>query len=223
MRFKFYKSRKQVKMENKFAALPLTVPLSSSMEQAYSRVSGATKCLKSSMGILYASYAISFWLNKLFPRCLATRLCVQLSDKFTIAVSNTPGALKKFEYHDKDTGEVMQNQSSRSYIMVTGNLGMAVCVYSQVDKLYMSFTSDDAMCDREMNKRIMDLITRNIVGEIERMVGEKRREEGVGGGGGRIKGGEVTEVAKVDLSTSSTSKTLSFSSRNDAKSTHNPL
>lgn len=94
LRFKFYKSRYHVKMENKFAALPLTVPLSSSMEKAYKRISYATKSLKGSMGVLYAMYALSFWANKLFPRSIARQSCVELSNRFTIALSNVPGAIK---------------------------------------------------------------------------------------------------------------------------------
>ena len=74
LRFKFYKSRYHVKMENKFAVLPVTVPLSDTTEQAYSKISKATKSLKSSMGILYAMYALSFWVNKLFSRSIARNM-----------------------------------------------------------------------------------------------------------------------------------------------------
>lgn len=68
LRFKFYKSRRDVKMENKFAALPLTVPMSSTMEEAYKKINNTTKSLKNSMGVVYATYAISYWGNILFPR-----------------------------------------------------------------------------------------------------------------------------------------------------------
>ena len=83
-------------MENKFAALPLTVPLSNTMEKSYKRISNATKNLKGSMGVLYAMYALSFWCNKLLPRSVSRSTCVSLTDKFTIALSNTPGAIKQF-------------------------------------------------------------------------------------------------------------------------------
>jgi len=35
IRFKFYKTRQSVKLENKFAAIPLRVPLVESMESGY--------------------------------------------------------------------------------------------------------------------------------------------------------------------------------------------
>ena len=37
----------------------------------------------------------------------------------------------------------------------------------------LSFTTDDAICDKEMNARIMDMIADNIVSEINKMDREK--------------------------------------------------
>jgi len=68
LRFKFYKTRQLIKMENKFAAIPITVPLSKSMDEAYVKIKKATNCLKNSMGVIYTTYAITYWSNKLLPR-----------------------------------------------------------------------------------------------------------------------------------------------------------
>ena len=70
IRFKFYKSRKQIQFENKFGALPCAVKISDTMEEAYHRVSQSTKDLKNSMGLVYGIYAINFWGNKLMPRSI---------------------------------------------------------------------------------------------------------------------------------------------------------
>ena len=43
--------------------------------------------------------------------------------------------------------------------------------------LYMSFTSDESICGREMNTRIMDMVTDNIVMEINKMDREKGEDE----------------------------------------------
>ena len=125
------------------------------------------------MGVLYAMYALSFWANKIAPRSISRSMCVSLSDKFTIALSNTPGAIKQFQYEDKKTGMQIHNQSSRSYVMVAGNIGMGMCAFSQVGKIYMSFTSDDTICDRKMNRRVMHMTNKYILDEIEKMKKEK--------------------------------------------------
>lgn len=177
LRFKFYKSRRDVKMENKFAALPLTVPMSSTMEEAYKKINNTTKSLKNSMGVVYATYAISYWGNILFPRFMGRQTVVEVSEKFTIALSNVPGAIKQFKYEDKRTGEIMHNLSSRSYLLVAGNLGMGMCAFSQLGRMHISFTTDDTVCDREMNQRIIDMTTKNIIDEIELMRKEKQRDE----------------------------------------------
>lgn len=173
LRFKFYKSRQHVKMENKFACLPLEVPLPKTMEGAYKQISKETKKLKNSAGILYTMYAMSYWCNKLLPRFVSQQICADLGGTFTIALSNTPGAIKYYKYRNKKTGSIMQLMSSTSYIMVAGNLGMGMCVYSLCGKLHFSFTTDDAICNHSMNKHVMSLTTSYILEEIQKMKDEK--------------------------------------------------
>lgn len=72
---------------------------------------------------------------------------------------------------------MIHNQTSRSYIIVAGNIGMGLCIFSQVGRVCMSFTSDDTLCDREMNRRIMYLTTKTIIDEIEKMQREKHSEQ----------------------------------------------
>lgn len=107
LRFKFYKSRHHVKMENKFACLPMEVPLSSTMEEAYTKIHKASKTLKNSAGITYAMYAMAYWCNKLLPRVMSQQVCRELSNSFTIALSNVAGAIKPYVYEDKNTGHKM--------------------------------------------------------------------------------------------------------------------
>jgi NRPS condensation-like uncharacterized protein len=68
IRFKFYATPKDIKLENKFAAIPLSVPLVSTMEEAYPKIQKVTKFLKNSISQVYAMYAITFWSNALLPR-----------------------------------------------------------------------------------------------------------------------------------------------------------
>jgi hypothetical protein len=59
MRFGFYPTRDDVKIENKFAVLPLKLPLVSNMSDSYKKISQVTKKLKSSIGYIYTSYFIT--------------------------------------------------------------------------------------------------------------------------------------------------------------------
>lgn len=68
IRFSFYKTKKDVQLENKFAAMTLKVPLTSSMPEAYAPIKKVTKGLRSATAEIYALYAISFWSGKLIPR-----------------------------------------------------------------------------------------------------------------------------------------------------------
>ena len=94
IRFSFYPTAEKVKLENKFAALPLKVPLTQSMETAYPQIQRVTKALKSSMGFIYGVYTISFWSALLCPKFVTKNNVEMISDRFTIGFSNTPGPIK---------------------------------------------------------------------------------------------------------------------------------
>ena len=68
IRFKFYPTREDVVLENKFAALPLQWPVTDDMASAYPAIQKCTKFLKNSISIVYALYAMNFWSNLLLPR-----------------------------------------------------------------------------------------------------------------------------------------------------------
>ena len=98
IRFAFYPTKKAVQLENKFAAMSLKVPLTPSMPEAYVPVKKVTKLLRGAITDIYANYAMSFWSGKLVPRFLTLNGIEAVSDKFTLAFSNTPGPLKPFIY-----------------------------------------------------------------------------------------------------------------------------
>ena len=68
IRFKFYASPQDIKLENKFAAIPLKIPLTASMPEAYPKIQKVTKVLKNSISQVYAMYALTYWSNALLPR-----------------------------------------------------------------------------------------------------------------------------------------------------------
>lgn len=70
IRFSFYDSAATVKLENKFAAIPLRVPLTSSMEAAYRKVTRISKKLRNNFSMVYSYYAVAFWGQRYVPRQL---------------------------------------------------------------------------------------------------------------------------------------------------------
>ena len=61
IRFKLYPTKEAVKAENKFACIPMVIPLVSNMQDAYQPISKATKKLKNAFSKIYAVYAGTFW------------------------------------------------------------------------------------------------------------------------------------------------------------------
>ena len=112
IRFKFYPTREKVLLENKFAAMTIVAPLTDTMQSAYKPIKNVTKQLKSSLAYIYAVYAISFWSGKLAPRFLILDSIEKLSQKATIAFSNSPGPIKPFMYQNPETGGLSKNISA---------------------------------------------------------------------------------------------------------------
>lgn len=68
IRFKFYETYDEIKLENKFSCIPINIPLSKTMEDAYLNVKKVTQMIKGSLAYMYCSYAMTFWSSLLFPR-----------------------------------------------------------------------------------------------------------------------------------------------------------
>lgn len=106
VRFEFYPKREDVKLENKFSAIPILLPLSDTMEEAYPKIKKASKKLKGSFFnflMTYGTYAVTFYTNSVAPRSIARRVIDQVSPSFTLGFSNLPGPIKNLYYdnHDK--------------------------------------------------------------------------------------------------------------------------
>lgn len=110
-------------MENKFAAISVTVPLTETMQKAYGPIKVVTEQLKNTMGLIYGVYAISFWSALFLPRLVSNMTVLGVSKKYTIGFSNTAGPIKPFSYECPETGKIIENVSSQTYIITAGNLG----------------------------------------------------------------------------------------------------
>ena len=76
------------------------MPLCENMEKALPKVSKTFKMLKSQFGMVYASYSVTRFMQKLVPRAMNRYFVSQASKKFTLAFSNTPGPIKSMYYID---------------------------------------------------------------------------------------------------------------------------
>jgi len=76
--------------------------------------------MKKSYPTIYASYAFGFWSGKLLPRLFNYQSIEQVTKKFTIGFTNTPGPVKPFVYTDKHTGEHLTYLACTPYAMVSG-------------------------------------------------------------------------------------------------------
>lgn len=60
IRWALYPKREDVKLENKFTAIPLKIPLCPDMPSAYKEIQKVTKILKSNFFTVYAQYALTY-------------------------------------------------------------------------------------------------------------------------------------------------------------------
>lgn len=97
IRFQHYESFEKMKFENKFAPVPLTIPLDNEMTKSIPKVTKVTATLRSSFPEIYAMYAMSFYSIKVVPYFLSNWFLGKSTIPYTLAFSNTPGLLKSNE------------------------------------------------------------------------------------------------------------------------------
>lgn len=165
IRFKFYPSKDSLVLENKFAAIPLTLPLTKDMPSAYPEIQKGTKFLKSSMTLVYALYALGYWSNKLMPRSIVKNFTSEQSDKFSIGFSNTPGPIKPFFY--KDNGREIFQMYSATYLVLAGKIGLNLACTSFCNSFKITCTSDTGVYDEKEVEQLCKLVEELILKEIE--------------------------------------------------------
>ena len=161
IRFKFYPTAEKVRLENKFSAIPLILPLSASMHDALPKVKKAFGALKSQFGMVYASYAMTRFLQKLMPRSLSRLAVSSASSKFTLGFSNTPGPIKPMYYVDHEGNKIF-TKWSQPHMIVAGQTGLAINCMSFVRCFRITVTSDQGILDVKNTQRLCQLIELNI-------------------------------------------------------------
>ena len=174
IRFAFYPSREEVQQENKFAALPLKVPLMSTMEEAYKSISKVTKQIKANFGYIYAAYAFTLYGTLFGARQIPRLFLHKASMKFTCSFSNVAGPLKYFTMADNDGNHGYQKWCY-PYVMVAGRVGMCISCISYGDSFTIALSCDEAICPDPQT--LVDLMIRNIQDEIKRIESDVPEEK----------------------------------------------
>ena len=117
---------------------------------------------------IYAQYAITLYSQLLLPKSFCKLTLDQVSSKFTVAFSNTPGAIKPMFFKGLK-GEDIKSVWTQTYIIPSGYIGFAICAQSWVESFKVTVTSDNGLIDEDMNMLICKLIEDNIESEKVRM------------------------------------------------------
>jgi hypothetical protein len=165
-----------VKLENKFSGIPLVLPLAESMEEALPVVKKACSILKSQFGLVYASYAMTRFLQKLIPRFLNRIFVRSATSKITCAFSNTPGPIKSMYYEDLQ-GKKIYSLWSQPHFIVAGQTGLAIVCMSFVDCFRISVTSDEGVFNEKNTERLCQLIESNINQELIRVQNKESKKK----------------------------------------------
>ena len=166
LRWGFPKSKEDIHIENKFAALPIKMPLINNIKDSYKRIQKVTKSIKSQASFVYCSYAVSFYGTIFLPRLLPRLFVHNATMKFTCALSNTPGPIKNFKYTDAK-GNPGSGSWAFPYIMCAGRCGLAISCMSYGEVFNINISADEGVM-KDTDVLLQNMIT-GINDEIERM------------------------------------------------------
>ena len=154
IRFAHYGSWERVKFENKFAPVPLTLPLNKDLKQSFEDIGRATAHLKTAFIDVYATYAMSYYSSMFSPYFLQNWFLMKSTEPYTLAFSNTPGLLKPISYEGK------KSKKMQFYFVPSGRAGMALSALSYVDYYKITLTVDDTIMKDPQT--LLDLLEKNI-------------------------------------------------------------
>lgn len=146
-----------MKLENKFSAIPVLLPLSETMEDAYPKIKKASSKLKNNFFnflMTYGTYAFTFYSNSVAPKSISRRIIDLVSPSFTLGFSNLPGPIKPFYYENHDKSERYYAVASHSYIVVSGYVGLGAICMSFSDSFKLTFSSDDSILPKKTTENL---------------------------------------------------------------------
>lgn len=87
-------------------------------------------------------YALTFYSNIFLPKIIPYFAINDVSKKYTMSFSNTPGPIKPFLYSDS-AGNKIKTLQSQSYVNVPGNIGFNLACFSYCNSFKITITADE--------------------------------------------------------------------------------
>ena len=158
IRWAYYPTAKDVKLENKFAVVPLDIPLRRDMDEALKVIPKATWKLRSAFGEVFAIYVLSKISMTFLPYFLTNNFLNSSTKPFTLAFSNTPGFLKPVHA----IGGYYINVTS--YVQTSSHCGLTISAISYVDHIKVTCVADDTVIPTHQEvKKFINIFERNII------------------------------------------------------------
>ena len=95
IRWKYYNTYDEVELENKFAPMPIKIPLEQEPEKALKSATRVSRDMKKQFAKVYTIYLVSVFLGLFIPTFASKLAAEKMTKPFTMAFSNTPGILKR--------------------------------------------------------------------------------------------------------------------------------
>ena len=95
IRWKYYDTYDEVELENKFAPMPLKIPLESQSDKALASSSRVARDMRKQFAKMYTIYVLSLFIGFFVPTFMLKLASEKMTKPFTMAFSNTPGILKR--------------------------------------------------------------------------------------------------------------------------------
>ena len=143
IRWEMYETFEEVRLENKFAPIPLTIPVEKDMLKTLSAVKRVTKQLKSQFAITYCMYVLGIVTGMLLPGFVCSLIADKASLPYTLAFSNTPGILKPVSFGN------VPSLGFHSYVIPGGRIGICISVISYGGGFRLAMTADSSIMTKE--------------------------------------------------------------------------
>jgi hypothetical protein len=139
IRFQHYSTLESLRLENKFAVVPLEIPLHADLQTSMKAIPLATAKIRRAFNLVYATYvATKFTLNVL-PYFVANAYLNMSTLPFTLAFSNVPGLLKPVTVFGQ------KHLGMSTYIQTSSYCGLTVACVSYIDKIKLTCVADDTI------------------------------------------------------------------------------
>lgn len=155
IRFKHYETFEQIKFENKFAPIALSIPIEKDVQKSLKEVPKVTKALRTKFFETYAMYAMSYYFSMFSPYFLQNWFIKKSTLPFTLAFSNTPGLLKPVVAEGNKKSRMMT-----SYIIPAGHTGIGFSALSYIDNFKITCLADEAILKDPQT--LVDLMEKNL-------------------------------------------------------------